>query len=754
MPTRRPVWQRLFHGRAFRFREIPSPGLKARAGQPGAWETTSDSPWFELVPPDGRYPQGWVLIEGRLARRGPDFTTRLRADTGQGAAAGPVFEPPVSAKGTLLEVIRLPKGVRALRFEPLQSPGDFELSGLCITELAWPTRIGYMAHRVVTMLLDKPRVQLRQAGLTPWLALRDLGRAYRLAGQLRHYSPSLTYAEWCRQHDVLSAEDIAGIRRAMDLFGTRPELHVVVLMRTGDPEPLQRTLKSLAEQLYAPGWVSVLMLQGSDAVCRSLPPELVRVAQWVPADAVERFLTALNASLAAAPLARFIAFVRSGDAMSPHALYWLAAALQGGAGAALLYPDDDALGQDGERTAPRFKPDWSPEHLRSTNYVGTFALLRGQEILNAGGLSRDDLSGDGYGLLLRVGVGLAAAAVRHVPWPLYHRGAPGFPGEVQDAAEAAGLQHHLAQTGIRAKVERTGPGCRQVRYALPDLVPLVSIIVPTRDQPELLRQCLDSVLARSRYPNYEILVVDNQSREADAVAYLEGIARVPRVRVLRYDAPFNFSAINNFAVAAARGEVVCLLNNDTEVISADWLETMLGHLVQPGVGVVGAKLLYPDGRVQHGGDAVGPGGCADHFHSMLAGDAPGYCRRALVAQELSAVTAACLLTWKALYQRLGGLDEEHLKVAFNDVDYCLRVGDAGYRVIWTPHARLFHHESASRGQDSTPEKLRRTRAEADYVRKRWAQRMGHDPFYNPNLSYERPDFSLAAVSKVSKPWQD
>ncbi len=283
---------------------------------------------------------------------------------------------------------------------------------------------------------------------------------------------------------------------------------------------------------------------------------------------------------------------------------------------------------------------------------------------------------------------------------------------------------------------------------------MVSIVIPTRNAPDLVRVCVTSIRERSSYRNFEIIVVDNQSDDAAALDYFAALAESGAARVLRYTWPFNFSAINNFAVGEARGEAICLLNNDTEVISPDWMETLLGHLVQPGVGAVGAKLLFPDGRVQHAGDAVGPGGCADHLHEALERDDPGYCNRAIVAQEVSAVTAACLMTWKHLYQRLDGLNAKHLKVAFNDVDFCLRVQEAGYRVIFTPHAELYHNESATRGQDRTWRKMRRTKREADYMRARWKARMGHDPYYNPNLSYRRPDFSLSDAPRVRKPWLD
>lgn len=209
---------------------------------------------------------------------------------------------------------------------------------------------------------------------------------------------------------------------------------------------------------------------------------------------------------------------------------------------------------------------------------------------------------------------------------------------------------------------------------------------------------------------------------------------------------------NNHAANQAGGEALCLLNNDIEVISPDWLEEMLGHLIQERVSVVGAKLYYPDGRVQHAGDVVGVGEIVNHVHALIEQDHSGYCRRAVLAQELSAVTGACLMTWRSLYLQLSGLNARHLPVAFNDVDYCLRVREADYRVIWTSYAELYHHEALSRGRDLTPEKKVRARREAAYMRSRWTHVLQHDPFYNPNFSYNCPDFSLSHAPIVPTPW--
>lgn len=420
----------------------------------------------------------------------------------------------------------------------------------------------------------------------------------------------------------------------------------------------------------------------------------------------------------------WLMLLRPGDQLAEHALYWFACEIRKHHKVALIYADDDEIEAE-QRCRPRFKPDWSLTHLRATDYIGRAVVINGRALAAAGGLTPENLAGDTWELLLRVGE-LAGDRVRHIPAVLMHR----------DAVDE----------------KKSAVVIRRVRHPLPKSVPLVSIVIPTRDAVDLLRQCVSSVLAKTTYTRFEIVVVDNGSRDPAALEYLAGIAQLPQVRVLRYDQPFNYSAINNFAVGKVSCEVLCLLNNDTEVITTDWLEEMVGHLCQEKVGVVGAKLYYPDGRVQHAGDVVGPGGCANHLHQFIARDDPGYCNRAIVAQELSAVTAACMVTWGALYQQLGGFDEKHLPVAFNDVDYCLRVRHAGFKVVWTPHAELFHHESVSRGKDKSPKRLRVARQEVAYMRRRWHKEMQADPFYNPNFSYMRPDFILGPAPNVKKPW--
>lgn len=282
----------------------------------------------------------------------------------------------------------------------------------------------------------------------------------------------------------------------------------------------------------------------------------------------------------------------------------------------------------------------------------------------------------------------------------------------------------------------------RVKRPIPDLSSLVSLIIPLRNGLKLLSRCVDTILAKTDYPNYEIVIVDNGSDDPATLAYLQQIAG-DRVVVLRYDTPFNYSAINNHGVKHARGEIIGLLNNDLEIIHGDWLREMVSQAVRPEIGCVGAMLYYPNETIQHAGVIIGLGGVAGHGFRDFPRGTEGKFNRARLAQNYSSVTAACLVVRRAIFEQVGGLDEE-LAVAFNDIDFCLKVQQAGYRNLWTPFAECYHHESASRGAEDTPEKHERFRKEVETMLQRWKAQIAHDPAYNPNLTLELTDFSLAA----------
>jgi GT2 family glycosyltransferase len=699
----------------------------------------------ELLLSPETVPSGWALVEADLGRRGRHLASTIRVHRRAGSAFGEEIPLAALASGRIFELIEFPGDVERLVWRPPQI-GEYHPSQLRIRRVGRLKRLAFMAVRVARTWLRLAPEERIECGLTMPGAFLDLAAAYRIATEFRVRMWTQPYSEWIERHDTLDERDRQAILGHIGRFTRRPRFHVLVCAHAERaPGELQRTLASCRAQLYPHRECTVLdpegTLVGSEASVPVVGP--ADLAGW---------LERLNAALARERADDWFMLVRAGDTLPPHALYWLASELQGPREPTVVYCDDDTSDLEGGRSDPRFKPDWSPEHLRAAHYIGAAAALRGDAIAAAGGLTEACCRHGNYDLLLRA-LDAGVARVTHVPAVLFHRGPAGAPEWESRASCEAAIRAHLARNGVSADVSPAAAGARRIRYRLPDSAPMVSIVVPTRDAAALLERCIESVLEKTSYPRYEIVVVDNGSSQPAALDYLERISAYPRVSVLRYPRRFNFSAINNFAARHAHGQALCLLNNDTEIISPDWLEEMVGHLTQPRVGAVGAKLYYPDGRVQHAGVTVGPGGCATHLHLDLDPRTGGYCGRAAIAQELSAVTGACLLTWKHLYDRLGGLEEKRLTVSFNDIDYCLRLQEAGWRVIFTPHAELYHHESATRGDDEPIARRLRARREVNYMRRRWRQRMRHDPYYNPNLSYRRPDFALGESSRVKKPWR-
>lgn len=407
----------------------------------------------------------------------------------------------------------------------------------------------------------------------------------------------------------------------------------------------------------------------------------------------------------------------------------------------LLYSDEDKLDENGFNVEPHFKPDYNEDYLLSINYICHFSVIRRELLHKVGGFRGGFDGAQDYDLLLRVTE--QTHKIAHIPKVLYHwrrtSSSTAAASSAKPQTSAAGrraLAESLARRGIDAQaLPGPFPNSFNVRRSIRG-EPLVSILVPFRDKPELLDACVTSILNKTRYRNFEIIGIDNNSADADTHAQMRMLEqRDSRVRFIRFEAPFNYSAINNFGVRNARGEHLLFLNNDTEVIADDWLEALLEHSQRPEVGVVGAKLLYADDTLQHSGVIVGLGGVAGHAHLFLASDDPGYFSRAQLTQDLSAVTFACAMTRRDVFDKLGGLNERDLCIAFNDIDYCLRVREAGYLIVYTPNAVLYHYESKSRGYEDTPEKQIRFGKEIRYMQERHANALQHgDPYYNPNLS--------------------
>jgi Predicted glycosyltransferases len=450
-----------------------------------------------------------------------------------------------------------------------------------------------------------------------------------------------------------------------------------------------------------------------------------------------------------------VAFLDHDDRLAGDALLCMAEELAKTA-VPVLYSDEDRIAPDGRHVDPAFKPDFDPELLMSLNYVCHLLVVERRLLLEVEGLREGYEGVHGHDLVLRLLERVGAAGIRHIPRVLYHwrinpvsLSASRPPADLLAAIERVVGEHHR-RTGSRAVViadqethsRSGGLFCARVRHPLPAPAPSVSIIIPTKDAIDLVRNCVSSLLAKTDYPNCEIVLVDHDSTDPQSRPFFESLARAPRVRVIDFHGPFNWAAINNAAVNVCRGDMLCFLNNDIVAVAPDWLAEMVSLLARPGVGAVGAKLLYPNGTVQHAGVVLGADGTAGHAFVGLEADDPGHLGQAALPRTVSAVTGACLLTSRVAFEAVGGFDMVNLPVAYADVDYCLKLQNAGLRVVWTPHARLYHLETQTRGTDDTPEKMARLAREAAHLRTRWARQLSNDPFYNPHFEPLGPSYRL------------
>jgi len=452
-----------------------------------------------------------------------------------------------------------------------------------------------------------------------------------------------------------------------------------------------------------------------------------------------------------------VALLDHDDELAPNALFEVVQALDRHPEAILIYSDEDKIDEDGRRFEPYFKPDWNPDLFLGQNYLSHLTVYRSERVRAVGGFRVGYEGSQDWDLALRVSETLQPEQIVHIPRVLYHWRAivgstalnlseKSYPA---DAARRA-LTDHLRRKGLQATLEPVSGGHWRIIRALPHPPPLVSIIIPTRNGLAHLKRCVESILQKSDYPAFEILIIDNASDDPETIAWLASIA-APTIRVLPYPHPFNYSAINNYAARHTRGSILALLNNDVEVINSDWLTEMASQASRPEIGCVGAMLYYPNDLIQHAGVVLGVGGIAGHAFLEFPRHSEGVFNRARLVQNYSAVTAACLVVRKAVFEQAGGFDETHLTVAFNDVDFCLKVRESGLRNLWTPFAELYHHESASRGAEDTPEKIHRFRSESEIMMKRWEKQLAYDPAYNPNLTLNLHDFSLALAPRAPNP---
>lgn len=513
---------------------------------------------------------------------------------------------------------------------------------------------------------------------------------------------------------------------------------------------LREMIASVQAQTY-PRW-QLCLADGSDAgctqvetICRELAVEDPRICYR----RLEKNLGISGNSNASLELATgdYIALLDHDDILHPAALYEVVSAICR-EDADVLYTDEDLFRKTvRRRIQANYKPDYAPDTLRGCNYICHFLCFQ-RELLDKVGPFRPECNGSqDYDLVLRLTE--VAKKIVHIPIILYHwRVHPGSVAQNLDAkpyaiiAAKRALADHLQRLGLKGQVlDSSVTSMYRMRYEI-EGEPLISILIPNCDHVEDLRKCLTSIFEKTTYPNYEIIVVENNSKTREIFDYYgEVCAQRSNVRVVHWDGPFNYPDINNFAVGFARGEHLLLLNNDVEVIAPDWIQEMLMYSQRSDVGAVGAKLYYPNDTLQHGGVILGIGGVAGHSHKGADRYSYGHIGRLITAQNYSVVTAACMMLRRSVFEEVGGLNPT-FAVAFNDVDLCMRIRKAGYLIVWTPFAELYHYESKSRGKEDTPEKRARFERESDIFKELWAAELAAgDPYYNPNLTLIREDFS-------------
>ena len=757
-------WRRLRLGALWRAKPWSTAGLPVlpldnvqRIDTPGgcrAWQAETHDPQFLIGGASFSLPGGWYLLEAQVqVLDGQIITPCLYPDYGRGVSESErLFLPEPDRDGRVRGLVRFKEPIVSLRFDPSVRAARFTLDGVRLRGLG---RLGAFAE--IARRLTASQGSWRDAldELRPALQAATAGRV-REAGDLAYAryvedvrGSCIDYPSWAAKFDTLSEADVARLRVAAESLPVRPLLSVVMPVYQTPEKWLRRCIDSVLDQAYG-HWELCIADDASPSphVRRVLTEYMRRDPRIKVAFRAENgHISAASNSALELAAGEFIVLLDHDDELPPHALYEVAKAIGEHPEWKIIYSDEDKIDEKGRRFGPYFKPDWNYELLLSQNCVCHLGVYHAGLVAEVGGFRVGLEGSQDWDLALRCAERLEGRQIGHIPKVLYHwraiSGSTALAVDEKSYATRAGrraVSEHLERIGTEAEVEVVHTGYLRVRRALPSPVPRVSLIIPTRDRVDLLRMCVQSILEKTEYPDYEVIIVDNQSSEQATLDYFASLSRVPNVRVLHYDAPFNYSAINNFAAAAATGDIIGLINNDIEVISPAWMAEMATQAARPEIGAVGALLLYPNDTVQHAGVYLGIGGVAGHAHVGLpVGMIDG---RTGLAQEISAVTAACLFVRREVFEEVGGLDQK-LEVAFNDVDFCLRVRAAGYRNLWTPFARLYHHESASRGYEDTPEKVARFRREEDFLKARWGESLLNDPAYNPNLSLDTGPFELA-----------
>lgn len=705
-------------------------------------------PWVSLKPVGPATEGDLMVVRLRATIDGRPTVGQLYLDYGEGFTEANSLQLLPDREGFHRAVIATPRRIVAMRWDPAAMRGVASVSLMEAQPLSakdfHAEEFGPAREAGDTTLLERLIVEAANGPTTPVAVALS---------RLLSPSADTPYARWILHNEPQGSTGKAVLKKRLEQLESRPLFSIIVPVYNPPPAALEEMIASVRGQIY-PDWELCI---ANDASTLPYVREIVDRAanedsriKVVHRPVNGHICQASNSALDLSS-GEWIAMLDHDDTLAPHALLYLAEYVVGHPAAQLIYSDEDKINENGSRFDPFFKPDYSPELLLAQNYINHLTAIRRTLVCGLGGWRTGFEGSQDHDLILRVVETLNADEIGHIPQILYHwrahAGSTALENSEKNYALQAGeaaVRDHLSRTGRPATVEIMEDVHHfRVRYDAPEQEPLVSLIVPTRDKASVLKIAVDSILERSTYQNYEIIIIDNGSIEKNTFDYFDSLRQLSNISIIKYPKPFNYSSINNFGVKKSRGSIIGLINNDIEVITPDWIEEMSSWASRREIGCVGAKLYYPDRSIQHAGVILGLGGCAGHSHKYFPHDAPGYFYRLRLHQNLSAVTAACLFVRRDVFDEVGGLDER-LAVAFNDVDFCLRVREAGYRNLFTPFAELYHHESISRGAEDTPAKMARAAKEVKFMKNRWGDMLLRDPFYSPNLTLDSEDFALNA----------
>lgn len=716
------------------------------------YEALNDDPNF-LLRLEKSIEKGFHIIKFKINLRSnkKKFNARLYIDYGQGFNEKETVDLLGQNGKEITKILKFEKTIKAIRFDPIDHKDSFTLEEFNIASL--PDSLA--EDLMLISLMD-------EKGIIP-NTKKDIKKIYLDYESI--YSAennNIDYNEWIENVEKPNSPTKHEVSKHLESFKHLPFFSIIMSITNKNEENLRSCLNSVINQSY-PNWEFCIVnscfnntnidnildeyAKKDTRIKLKRSPENINISETM--NLAFQFSTG-----------DFIALISQLDQLAYHSLYFIALEIKKHPNGHFFYSDEDQINSDGIRHSPHFKSDWNPDLFYSQNYISNLAVYKADVIKKVGGFHSDFEAGQDYDLLLRSLSYIDGSQIHHIPRILYHRRKNENTDHIDsnenkeiEKSELKALRNHFKTNSINDITVEAGmvSNSYKVNWPIPTPAPKVSLLMPTRDQKEITEVAVRSILKKTTYSNFEIVILDNGSTNPNTLEFFSRIQiEDERVSVISYNHPFNYSAINNFGVANTKSELVGLINNDIEVINSDWLTEMVRQAIRPEIGCVGAKLYYHNDTIQHGGVVLGIGGVASHSHKNFSSNSDGYFNRLQLVQNYSAVTAACLIIKRKLYEKVNGLDEKNLRVAYNDIDFCLRIKTLGLRNIWTPYAKLYHYESISRGADDiNPEKLERLKNESQYMLHKWGHILDNDDCYNNNLTKKSDDFSFN--TSFSKP---